>query len=162
MNQKFIDIFTLYKNDIYRLIYSYTKDFNITDDIIQTTFIKLYKHEEVLKKSKEEIKKWLIVVAINSSKTYLLSYWKNKISYLTEKEENTLTREESSNQLLDTILELPKKYRIPLFLYYYEDYKIKEIAQILKLSETCIQTRLARARNLLKEKLKEELHWIIK
>ncbi len=157
MNQKFIDIFTLYKNDIYRLIYSYTKDFNITDDIIQTTFIKLYKHEEVLKKSKEEIKKWLIVVAINSSKTYLLSYWKNKISYLTEKEENTLTREESSNQLLDTILELPKKYRIPLFLYYYEDYKIKEIAQILKLSETCIQTRLARARSLLKEKLKEEM-----
>ncbi len=156
MNQKFIDIFTLYKNDIYRLIYSYTKDFNITDDIIQTTFIKLYKHEEVLKKSKEEIKKWLIVVAINSSKTYLLSYWKNKISYLTEKEENTLTREESSNQLLDTILELPKKYRIPLFLYYYEDYKIKEISQILKLSETCIQTRLARARSLLKEKLKEE------
>lgn len=156
MNQKFIDIFTLYKNDIYRLIYSYTKDFNITDDIIQTTFIKLYKHEEILKKSKEEIKKWLIVVAINSSKTFLLSYWKNKISYLTEKEENTLTREESSNQLLDTILELPKKYRVPLFLYYYEDYKIKEISQILKLSETCIQTRLARARSLLKEKLKEE------
>ncbi len=158
MNQKFVDIFTLYKNDIYRLIYSYTKDFNITDDITQTTFIKLYKHEEILKKSKEEIKKWLIVVAINSSKSFLLSYWKNKISFLTEKEENTLTKEESSNQLLDTILELPKKYRIPLFLYYYEDYKIKEIAQILKLSETCIQTRLARARNLLKEKLKEELH----
>ncbi len=157
MNQKFVDIFTLYKNDIYRLIYSYTKDFNITDDITQTTFIKLYKHEEILKKSKEEIKKWLIVVAINSSKSFLLSYWKNKISFLTEKEENTLTKEESSNQLLDTILELPKKYRIPLFLYYYEDYKIKEISQILKLSETCIQTRLARARSLLKEKLKEEM-----
>ena len=47
-------------------------------------------------------------------------------------------------------------YRICLYLFYYEDYSVKEIAQALKEPENTIKTRLKRGRELLKKKLQEE------
>lgn len=154
MDDKFVRVFNLYKNDIYRLSYSYTKNISDSDDIVQNVFIKLYKKQELLTKKEEEIKKWLIRITINECKTILLSSWKKKIISLTDKEEN-IKSEITSNEILDAVLQLPKKYRIVTFLYYYENYKIKEISEILKISETNIQTRLQRARKQLKEILKE-------
>ena len=53
-------------------------------------------------------------------------------------------------------MHLPEKYRIVIHLYYYEDYTVREIADILKLSESNVKIRLSRGRALLKEALKEE------
>lgn len=80
---------------------------------------------------------------------------KKKIIAFTEKEENTLSTTLPDNYLLEVILQLPKKYRTIIFLYYYENYKIKEISEILNISVTNIQTILSRARKKLKEILKE-------
>lgn len=155
MDKKFIRIFNLYKNDIYRLAYSYTKNISDSDDITQNTFIKLYNHNSILNNSDQDIKKWLVKVTINECKTLLLSVWKKKIISFTEKEENVLSEEIPNNDVLEAILQLPKKYRIIVFLYYYENYKIKEISEILNISITNIQTILSRARSKLKEILKE-------
>ena len=155
MDKQFIRIFNLYKNDIYRLAYSYTKNISDSDDITQNTFIKLYNHIDILNNQDQDIKKWLIKVTINECKTFLLSSWKKKIIAFTEKEENTLTTILPDNDLLEAILQLPKKYRTIIFLYYYENYKIKEISEILNISVTNIQTILSRARKELKEILKE-------
>ena len=155
MDKQFIRVFDLYKNDIYRLVYSYTKNKSDSDDITQNTFIKLYNHNEILRRQDEDIKRWLIKVAINECKTFLLSSWKKKIIAFVEKQENTLSITLPNNDLLEAILQLPKRYRIIIFLYYYEDYKIKEISEMLNLSITNIQTLLSRARKKLKENLKE-------
>ncbi len=155
MDKQFVRIFHLYKNDIYRLAYSYTKNISDSDDITQSTFIKLYNHYEMLDNKDQDIKKWLIKVAINECKTFLLSSWKKKIIAFTEKEENISSTTLPNNDILEAILQLPKKYRTIIFLYYYEEYKIKEIAEILNLSVTNIQTILSRAREKLKEILKE-------
>ena len=155
MDKQFIRIFDLYKNDIYRLAYSYTKNISDSDDITQNTFIKLYNHIDILDNQDQDIKKWLVKVTINECKTFLLSSWKKKIIAFTEKEENTLTTILPDNDLLEAILQLPKKYRTIIFLYYYENYKIKEISEILNISVTNIQTILSRARKELKEILKE-------
>ena len=155
MDKQFIRVFDLYKNDIYRLVYSYTKNKSDSDDITQNIFIKLYNHNEILRRQDEDIKKWLIKVAINECKTFLLSSWKKKIIAFVEKQENTLSITLPNNDLLEAILQLPKRYRIIIFLYYYEDYKIKEISEMLNLSITNIQTILSRARKKLKEILKE-------
>lgn len=61
MEDKFISIFQLYKQDIYRLAYSYTKDFSSTEDITQSSFIKIYKQKKILDRSNLRIKRWLIV-----------------------------------------------------------------------------------------------------
>lgn len=57
--------------------------------------------------------------------------------------------------LFETVLGLPEKYRIVIHLFYYEDYSIREIAQILHISESNVKTRLSRGRKLLKDVLKE-------
>lgn len=52
-------------------------------------------------------------------------------------------------------MHLPAKYRIVVHLYYFEDYSVKEISEIIKVKETTVQTQLMRARAKLKEALKE-------
>ena len=76
--------------------------------------------------------------------------------FLSEKEENLVTSKNYDNNLLDEINKLSKNERLAIFLYYYENYKINEISSILKKSETNIQTILYRARNKLKDIIKEE------
>lgn len=61
-----------------------------------------------------------------------------------------------SETLFETVMQLPEKYRIAIHLYYYEDYAVREIADILKLSESNVKTRLSRGRAMLKKELKEE------
>ena len=118
----------------------------------------VYIHNKFTKesvKSKKEIKRWLIKVTINECKTIFLSSWKRRIVSLTEKHEN-IKYEKDNDNLLNEINKLSKKERIVIFLYYYEGYKVKEIANLLGKSETNIQTILYRARKSLKDILEEE------
>ncbi len=59
------------------------------------------------------------------------------------------------SELFLAVLALPQKYRIVVHLYYYEEYSVREIADLLAIRETTVQTRLMRARAKLREKLKE-------
>ncbi|MBR4671969.1 MAG: RNA polymerase sigma factor [Bacilli bacterium] len=156
MDEQFLRIFNLYKNDIYRLAYSYTKNIADSDDVVQNVFIKLYKKKKILECNDTEIKKWLIKITINNCKTIFLSSWKRKICTLTEKEENILKVDNKECELLDEINKLSKDERLVIFLYYYENYRIREISSIMKKTETNIQTILYRARKKLKEIIKEE------
>ena len=52
--------------------------------------------------------------------------------------------------------DLPAKYRLPLYLYYYEGYTVREVGQLLGMKESTVQTQLARAREKLKRQLTEE------
>lgn len=147
MNDEFIKIFNLYKNDVYRLTYSYTKNKSDTDDIAQNVFIKLYKHKDILKLDNDDIKKWLFKVTINECKSLFLSHWRIKVSLFDDKD---IKVSDSNNDLLDVIANLNKKERIIVFLHYYEGYKIKEIAEMMKLSEVNVKVLLSRTRKKLK------------
>ena len=57
----------------------------------------------------------------------------------------------------DAVLELPDDYRSVTHLFYYEQYSVREIADILGLSESAVKTRLSRARGMLKNTLKGEV-----
>lgn len=70
--------------------------------------------------------------------------------------ETLLFETPESGELFEAVMNLPEKYRIVIHLFYYEDYSVREIAGILKLSEGNIKVRLSRARSLLKDKLQEE------
>ena len=153
MDEEYTRIFNLFKNDVYRLAFSYTKNYLESDDIVQSVFIKLYKNFD---RFEDDIciKKWLTRVTINECKTLFLSAWKRKMFPITEKEENIAIDKPKDIGLIDSLFQLSKKYRIVLFLFYYEDYKIKEIAEILNIKESTIKTRLSRGRTLLKDVLK--------
>ena len=61
-----------------------------------------------------------------------------------------------SRHLFEEVMKLPDKYRIVIHLFYYEDYSVREIDKILKLSESNVKVRLSRGRALLKDSLKED------
>jgi RNA polymerase sigma-70 factor (ECF subfamily) len=106
--------------------------------------------------SEQHIRAWLIRVAINKAKNMNHTFWRqNKLSIEDYIETLTFETPESEN-LFETVMKLPEKYRIVIHLFYYEDYTIREIADILKLSESNIKVRLSRGRKLLKESLQEE------
>jgi RNA polymerase sigma-70 factor (ECF subfamily) len=123
-----------------------------TDDIFQNVFEKLYRYPHQFN-GEEHIKKWLITVCANECKSHFVSSWRRRVEPISEQLENTLLVEDKDGEdgdVLNAVLALPKKYRSVVHLYYYEEYKISEIAEILGIKETTVQTQLARARARLK------------
>ena len=57
--------------------------------------------------------------------------------------------------LFAEVMALPEKYRTVLYLFYYEEYSVKEIAELLDVSPSVVTTRLNRARQALKSELTE-------
>ena len=62
---------------------------------------------------------------------------------------------EIQDDMMWAVLQLPEKYRNCLYLFYYEDYSIKEIAQSLEMPENTVKTNLKRGRQALKEFLEK-------
>ena len=152
----FENIFEKYKNDIYRLAYSYTLNFSDTDDIVQNVFLKLYKTIRKSKMNDEHIKRWLIVVTNNECKNLLLSTWKKKTCKLEENIINYKSNDNYKFDIIDYLRKLPEKYRIPIYLYYYEGYNIKEISQILNINESTLKSQIHRAKQKLKLEMEEK------
>lgn len=154
---KYTDIVDQYANDVFRISLSYTKNRSDAEDVVQEVFLKLLQQNTVFEDD-EHIKKWLFRVAINRSKDMCTTYWRKKVVSIDEldsKPDQDFKRSEESN-LYEAVMALPKKYRLVVHLYYYEDYSVREIAEIVGIKETTVQTQLMRARKKLKLKLKEE------
>lgn len=157
MDNVFIRIFNKYKNDILRLAYSYLKNISDAEDITQNVFIKLYKHNNILLQDDNDIKKWLIKVTINECKTNLVSLWKRNIHLFKDNEQDILcSSDDKEDYLLNIIMSLKKRYRLVIYLFYYEGYKIKDISKLLNISISNVQTILQRARLELERKMKDE------
>lgn len=143
-----------YIDVIYRVALSYCKDKYDAEDVVQNTFIKLLK-SDVEFKDELHLRKWLIRVAVNECKNIWRSFWKRNVSSIEELDTEPEFSEQRESDVYAEIMKLSHKYRVVVHLYYYEGYSIKEISEILNLKETNIQTRLMRARNILKKQLEE-------
>lgn len=152
---KFLSLAGQHKDTVYRVALNYLGNPYDADDIVQEVFLKLYtknKHFE----SDNHAKYWLIRVTVNSCKDLLKSSWKSKNIFLEEVEVPITFEHPDQADLYKAVMGLPEKYRTVLYLYYYEDYTIKEIAKLLKMNVSSVTTRLSRARNQLKEVWKDE------
>lgn len=152
--KEFERLTALYTDCIYRVAYSGCRNYADTEDVVQNTFLKLLERKESFPEE-AQAKYWLIRVAINECKSIWRAPWRQRVTSTEElfTEPAFETREQS--ELFDAVRELPVKYRQVVHLYYFEDNSVKEIAGILSLSETAVQTRLLRARQKLREKLEE-------
>ena len=141
-----------YMDNIYCIAVNGCQNYADAEDVVQNTFMKLLERDKMFEDD-EHARKWLIRVAVNECNSFWRSSWKQHMVPMEElKQEPVFTSTEKSD-LYYAVKELPMKYRQIVHLYYFEDYSTKEIAQIMKLSETAVQTRLLRARQKLKEKL---------
>lgn len=146
---KYEDIVEQYIDMIYRIALNSCKNKYDADDVVQNTFMKLLKYKKEFD-NEEHIRNWLIRVAINECKTMWMSIWKTRVTKLPEVHDVPLQENEKSEELLQQVWLLPVKYREVMYLYYYEEFSVKEVANILKISETAVQTRLQRGRQKLK------------
>lgn len=146
------DVLKKYSDMVYKLALSQTKNSANADDIFQEVFLKYVQSNKEFE-SEEHRKAWLIRVTINCCKKLWSSAW---FRHTVPLNENLKFTSSEKSMIFYTVLELPSKYRSVIHLYYYEDLSVKEISSILNIKESTITSRLCRARNLLKEKLKGE------
>jgi len=139
---------------VYRTALSYCKNTYDAEDIVQNTFAKLLQSDMDFQDD-EHIRKWLIRVAVNECKNMWKSFWRKNISSIDDLDYEPAANAPEQKELLEEVFKLPPKYRVVIHLYYYEGYNVKEIAEMLNLSQSNVQIRLMRARNKLKEQLKE-------
>ena len=145
-----IRLFEAYSEDVFRLALSYLQNRHDAEDICQSVFMKLLSYKKPLGCGKE--KAWLLTCTANACKDHLKSFWRRNT---VELDDTIVFLNESDKELWTVVNSLAPKYRIVVHLYYYEGYSQAEIAKILKISETAVQTRMSRAREQLKEVLKE-------
>lgn len=143
------DIFYAYRDDVYRLALSYTKSRQEAEDVCQTAFLKLLEQTSVTP-GKE--KAWLMQVTANECRNLLRSSWWRKT---TQMEESIPAQMGEFSDVYRAVMALPPKYRVVIYLRYYEAYSTREMAELLKISQSNVTTRLNRARQMLKEQLRE-------
>ena len=143
-----------YMDTIYRVAYSWTKNSDDANDVTQDVLLQLYKTTKEFE-SDSHLKNWLIKVTVNHCKMLFRSPW-SKREDIGEYADTLGFEEKSHLDLFRAVMNLDKKYRVPLLLFYYEGYSTAEIASILGIPEKTVSTRLFRAKARLKDDLKEE------
>ena len=78
------------------------------------------------------------------------SSWNKKIVTL---DESITFETKEENEVFSVVCQLPQNYKTVIYLSYYEGYKVKEIASLMKTREGTVKTWLFRAREILREKL---------
>lgn len=142
-------LFHRYRDDVYRLAVNYTRSAQEAEDVCQSVFLKLLEQKNITP-GKE--KAWLMQVTANECRDLLRSSWWRRTVPLEQAFQIPKNQTDETIYLLQT---LPPKYRVVLYLHYYEQYTTPEIAQLLKIPTGTVSTRLKRARDRLKTMLKE-------
>lgn len=142
-----------YGDMLYRISLLILKNTADAEDAVQETFIKYFTKAPEFTDAEHE-KAWLITVATNRCRDMLRYHSRHE----TESEEvlNTYAVEKSDSGILEALMELSDKYRIIMILFYVEQYKIDEIADITGVSVSAVKMRLSRGRKLLEEKYRKE------
>lgn len=138
-----------YADTITRICYSYGKNYDDTQDIMQNVFLKLMCANPEFD-SKEYEKAWIIRVTINECKDFLKNIFRRHTS-LEEAQEIPIEEKEDLSYIREAVLKLPDKYKSVIYLFYYEGYTAVEIAGILHKKVNTIYTWMNRARQMLKD-----------
>ena len=141
-------LYDTYAQDVYRLALSYLRNTQDAEDVCHGVFLTLVEKDIALFPGKE--KAWLLKAAANACKNHLKSFWKLNREEL---DDRMVFTDDRDRELWEVVGTLPPKYRVVIHLYYYEGYPQDEIARILGITRTAVQTRMQRARNLLEKEL---------
>lgn len=129
------------------------RNYHNAEDCYQNVMFKLYQNiENVSKLDEESTKKWLIKVSLNEC----TSLYRKLIIHHVESIDNLIIADKTNfydKELLELVLKLPQKYKDVIYLYYYEQYSINDISEMLNCPQSTIKTRLRRGKERLKFQL---------
>ena len=146
-----------YGESLIRLAYTYVKNKQTAENIVQDVFIKAFEKRDAFR-GDSSYQTYLYRMTVNRCHDYFRS-WSFKNLFYTNKHQHLQFEASAESKVIqkteqyligEQILSLPIKYREVIVLYYYNEYKIEEIASILALSSSTVKSRLNRAREKLK------------
>ena len=139
---------------VYRVALNCLRNPADAEDAAQTAMLRLWQSGQAFPDD-DQLRYWLVRVTLNVCKDTARSPWRRRMVPLEHCREPAFDTPEHQT-LYAEVMALPAKYRLPLYLYYYEGYAVAEVGELLGLKPSTVQTRLARAREKLKAQLKEE------
>ncbi|OUO39471.1 RNA polymerase sigma factor [Flavonifractor sp. An306] len=146
------DVIPAYENTLYRAALAILGDPQEAEDVVQEAFLRLWEKDPAFESPAHQ-RSWLLKVTVNACKSRLRSPWRRRTAPLLESYPAADPEEQA---VLEVIQSLPPKDRAALHLYYYEGYQTAEIAAMTGWREGTVRSRLARARDKLRELLKGE------
>ena len=143
------------ERQMYQTAKSILRDDQDCADAIQETIVKAFSKIDSLKKDKFA-KTWLIRILINECYN-LVREGSRHVSFETINEVSELRADEKQDfsELYYAVNLLKEELRLPIILYYIEDFSVKEVAEIMNISEGAVQKRLSRARAKLRIELNQ-------
>ena len=156
------ELYAEYFNDVYRFIFSLTKNKSLTEDIVQETFTRAYLNLDSFRNKPN--KAWLFMVSRNIFYDYLrknkriadIEYDFSNIPDLLESPENKLLEKENIEKLHNEIMKLKNNYREAIICFYVNDLTYKEAAKKMNITESNFKSILFRAKQNLKRSLKRK------
>lgn len=140
-----------YSDMIFRLAYQNLYSIPDAEDVVQDVFLKLLKSNKAFE-SMEHVKAWLIRVTVNQCLDYKKSFYRKNVVSLENQE---IPLKENEQRVIEEIFQLPTEESSIIYMYYYEGYTIREIAEILGKKQNTVNSKLTRARKKLKKLLLE-------
>ncbi len=138
-----------YADTVFRVAFQSLRHRADAEDVMQTVFLRLLESRTVFE-SEAHVRHWLIRVAVNESRKVLRSPWRRRRVEITAWQEPAAAEDPAQRALYQAVMALPEKYRLSIYLHYYEGYAVKEIADALHAKPSTVQTWLMRAREKLR------------
>ena len=152
---RFTNAVAQYQAMVYRTALHALGSSQDADDAVQEVFFRLFRCKGTFD-GEEHLRRWLLRVTVNCCRDALKSPWrKRRVSWEEAPEIPVFDRPEQT-ALYQEVMALPEKYRTALYLFYYEELSVREIGALLGVGESTVTTRLARARQRLREQLGED------
>lgn len=165
----FEELVTKYQSKVYSMALSFTRNREAADDLAQEVFLKAYLALPRFH-GRSEFGTWLYRISINHIKDYLRKKGRAKevsledvgeVSFSdkeqTEKAEHEREAENRRHLVREFVQGLPEKYRVILTLRDIQGLAYEQISQVLHLSPGTVDSRLHRARRMLRKKLAPHL-----
>lgn len=156
-----------YKSMALTIAYRVVKSESTAEDIAQQAFIKAYSNLHSFSKT-SKFSNWLYRIVYNTSITYIRNTkklhenYEENINQLDLTEDHNYDHEENKKQIVQNAIDkLPQDEATIITLYYFDEISVKEVAEIVNISESNVKIKLFRARKKLEEflqKKREELY----
>lgn len=143
-----------YQDMVFRIALQHLGSRQEAEDVVQDVFLRLYLQEQEFE-NMENVRRWLARVAVNASRDVLRSARWKKRAALDEEIPAPEFKTTEQSELYGEVMKLQEKYRTVLYLFYFEEFSVKEISELLNIRESLVTTRLFRARMQLRERLTE-------
>jgi RNA polymerase sigma-70 factor (ECF subfamily) len=143
-----------YQDTVYGLALARTGSRSDADDVFQEVFLAYHQCGKTFR-DEEHRKAWLLRTTINQSRRVTSSSWRQKTVPLSEREDVPVQfQEPEENEVWTALQSLAEDYRLPIYLFYFQELSTQEIAKVLAIRPGAVRMRLTRGREQLREKLK--------